>query len=63
VANIKHQIIKVLTTEKYNPKHHCCKYWYKDFCECVKKSMSDYRKTPGAKKKRALKRKNKNKQL
>jgi hypothetical protein len=22
--------------EKYNPEKHCCKKWWKDFCDCVK---------------------------
>tara|TARA_R110000851_G_scaffold561_1_gene1925 strand:+ start:407 stop:733 length:327 start_codon:yes stop_codon:yes gene_type:complete len=28
-----------MNEEKYNPQTHCCRYWYKDFCECVKDSM------------------------
>jgi len=28
-----------MNEEKYNPEIHCCRYWYKDFCECVKDSM------------------------
>ena len=27
--------------EKYNPKIHCCRYWYKDFCECTKKAKKE----------------------
>ena len=25
-----------MENEVYDPKKHCCQYWYKDFCECVK---------------------------
>ena len=24
------------STEEYNPNKHCCRYWYKDFCDCMK---------------------------
>ena len=26
--------------EKYNPEKHCCRKWWKDFCDCVKKNDS-----------------------
>jgi len=30
--------------EEYNPEKHCCRYWWKDFCECVKTSMKEFKK-------------------
>jgi len=30
--------------EAYNPDKHCCKWWYKDYCECVKAANKQYRK-------------------
>lgn len=33
----------MIDTEEYNPKIHCCEYWYKDFCTCIKDSMKEYR--------------------
>ncbi len=32
-----------MENEKYNPEIHCCRYWYKDFCECVKNGRSQQR--------------------
>lgn len=29
---------------EYDPNKHCCKYWWKDFCECVKESMKEKKK-------------------
>ena len=33
-----------MENEKYNPAIHCCPYWYKDFCDCVKEDFKQYRK-------------------
>lgn len=27
--------------EKYNPEKHCCRYWYKDFCDCITEKMAE----------------------
>lgn len=27
-----------IINEEYDPSKHCCEYWYKDFCDCYKKS-------------------------
>lgn len=29
----------------YNPQIHCCKYWYKDFCDCVKVRAKEVKET------------------
>ena len=30
-------------SEEYNPKLHCCRYWFKDFCECIKENKKKSR--------------------
>lgn len=30
--------------KKYNPEIHCCRYWYKDFCECSKNYLERVKK-------------------